>query len=103
MNWPYPTLCVPPERPACQVRIPEGPACRVRFSRRDVLVTSAVQLSMINSLCPGTTSVPLRTISRRDLPVRAVFRRDPPVGSAVQRWIVHSVLPGTEVPRGKRG
>jgi len=36
------------------------------YLRRDVLVTSAVQCSMINCLCPGTTSVPLRTISRRD-------------------------------------
>ncbi|ASV72607.1 hypothetical protein THTE_0005 [Thermogutta terrifontis] len=31
------------------------------FFRRDVLVTSAVQRSMINSLFPGTTGVPLRS------------------------------------------
>jgi len=31
------------------------------------------------------------------------FRRAPLVGAAVQRLIVHSVSPGTEVPREKRG
>ncbi|ASV75444.1 hypothetical protein THTE_2842 [Thermogutta terrifontis] len=37
----------------------------------------------------GTTSAPLRMISRRA----------PLVGAAVQRLIVHSVSAGTEVPR----
>ncbi|ASV73040.1 hypothetical protein THTE_0438 [Thermogutta terrifontis] len=41
----------------------------------------------------GTTSVPLRTISRRDPLVRSVY----------QHSMIHLAPAGTEVPRGKRG
>ncbi|GIX02425.1 MAG: hypothetical protein KatS3mg112_1362 [Thermogutta sp.] len=69
MNCPYPTLSAPPEG------VSEG----TRLSR------PAVQCSMINCLSPGTTGVPLRTISRRD----------PLVGSAAQRSMINCLSPGT--------
>ncbi|GIX01396.1 MAG: hypothetical protein KatS3mg112_0333 [Thermogutta sp.] len=72
--------------------------------RRDVLVTSDEHRLITHPSSPGTTSVPLRNILRRDPLVRSVFfRRDVLVGSAVRRWIIRCLSAGTEVPRGKRG
>jgi len=67
---------------------PEGP------NRRDPLVGSAPQPLIIHASHPGTTSVPLRSASRRDVLVTSVFRRDPLVGSAPQPSIIHSLSPG---------
>jgi|GEM_PF-1910348 hypothetical protein len=79
----------PPREKACDLRNalkgmgfnPEERSHHVRFLegpfRRDVLVTSAVPRSMINSLFPGTTSVPLRILFRRDLLVRSVSSEGP--------------------------
>ncbi|GIX01397.1 MAG: hypothetical protein KatS3mg112_0334 [Thermogutta sp.] len=51
--------------------------------QRDVLVTSEEHRLITHPSSPGTTSVPLRDILRRDLLVRSVFfRRDVLVTSA---------------------
>ncbi|ASV72980.1 hypothetical protein THTE_0378 [Thermogutta terrifontis] len=67
----------------------------------------------------GTTSVPLRPFggtclsrsqfndrpciafqrARQACPTESFLGRDPLVGSAFRRWIIHSLSPGTKVPR----
>jgi len=60
--------------------------------RRDLLVRSAEFRSMTHWPCIG-----------HDKRAPPTFRRDLLVRSAVWRWIIHWCLPGTEVPRRKRG
>gem|GEM_PF-2639642 len=52
----------------------------LRFSiRRDALVASITQPSIVYPVSTGTTSVPLQSS----------IRRDPLVGSGARRWIIH--------------
>ena len=55
------------------LRYMEEPACQVRRSTLDHQFL--VRRSMIHCLSSGTTSVPLRTIFRRDLLVRSAYQR----------------------------
>jgi len=83
-----------PGRPfmRCQVHLPEGPARRVRsrtFDHPFALIGHDKRAPPFSELEGPARQVPVW--------------RDVLVTSAVQCWIIRSLSPGTEVPRGKRG